>query len=218
MNSKRLYFLLLAMICLLVFGLIGGTYNANNLLTERASKLTNLKAKSLALAEQQVSVNKSKKDIEKYAELDKIAKAVVPEDKDQAQAVREIVNIADKYNVKLATIGFPASTLGNSAVPGTTTPAPAAAGTTPNASASKSNAGALSQLTPVKNIPGVYQLQINVQSDSNKPVAYGEFIKFLSALERNRRTAQVSTITIEPSTANRGMLSFNLTLNQYIKP
>ena len=138
--------------------------------------------------------------VKTYAELEKIAKSVVPQDKDQAEAVREIVNIAAANGVSLSTISFPASNLGSLNAQATTT-------TT-----------SLSQLQPVKNIPGVYQLQISVVGDPNKPVAYDKFISFLAALERNRRTAQVSTISIQPNLANRNLLTFTLSLNEYIKP
>lgn len=210
MNSKRFFFVMLAGVVLLSVGLVAGTYGANKLLTTQANTLTALKAKSQALSQEQASIAKSKKDLEKYAELDKIARAVVPEDKDQAEAVREIVKIANANGVSLASISFPASTLGN-------TSTGAATGTGSSVKVSPST-GALSQLTAVKNIPGVYQLQITVQSDSAKPVSYSSFINFLSALEHNRRTAQVSTISIQPNANNHNLLGFNLTLNGYIKP
>lgn len=206
MTSKRLRWLLLGLISLLFIGLVAGTYQANSLFKSRASKLVSLKAKSLALASEQQSLVQAKKDIATYSDLMKIAKSVVPQDKDQAQAVREIVNIAASYGVSLATISFPASTLGSSSA------APA------SASASSATSTSLSQLLAVKNIPGVYQLQITVVGDSTKPVAYDKFISFLSALEHNRRTAQVVTIAIQPNVLNRSLLTFSLTLNEYIKP
>jgi hypothetical protein len=70
----------------------------------------------------------------------------------------------------------------------------------------------------VPNIPGVYQLQITVEGDSSKPVQYNSFLNFLTALEHNRRTAQVSTVSIAPSASNPNLLSFTLTLEEYIKP
>ena len=217
MNSKRLYFLLIGLVGLLSLGLIIGTYGASSLLTARASTLTALKAKSGAQTAEQLSLNKAKSDISKYAGLEQIAKSIVPQDKDQAEAVREIVNIAAQSGVSLSAINFNASTLGATSVsnrPASAAPAPSAAA----ASAASSKAGALSQLTPVKNIPGVYVLPITIVGDPNKPVAYDKFIAFLSALEHNRRTAQVSTITITPSSNNHDLLTFTLGVSEYIKP
>lgn len=213
--SKRTYFVLMALINLLLLGLIVGAYQANSLLTSRAAKLTELKAKSQALDQEQISLIKSKKDVQTYSDLAKIARSVVPQDKDQAEAVREIVNIAAANNVSLSAITFPASTLGagitSTTGSGSTTPSP----TPPKVTAST---GKLSQLLPVKNISGVYSLAINVQGDPNKPVRYNSFINFLSSLEHNRRTAQISAITLQPSNTSSNLLSFKLTLNEYIKP
>lgn len=218
MTSKRLYYLLIGAIAALCVALIGGTYATNSLLTSRAGQLTQLKAKSQALNQEQLSLNQAKKDIKNYSGLEKITRAVVPEDKNQAETVRQIVNIAAANGINLANITFPASTLGN--LPnGTAVGAGSGVAAAPSgASLNNSKTTKLSQLTPVKNIPGVYDLLITVQSDTNQPVAYNKFINFLGALEHNRRTAQVSTISILPAPTNHNLLSFTLTLNEYIKP
>lgn len=215
MTSKRLHTVFVIVLGLLFVGLLAGTYGVNKLLTAEADKLVSLKAKNQALDQEHIGLVKAKKDIKKYAELEKITRIIVPEDKSQAEAVREIVNIAAANGVSLGSISFPASTLGNNL------PGAAAAGATATQPAPATPAPAtksLSQLVPVKNITGVYQLSINVDSDSNRPVAYSKFISFLAALERNRRTAQVSSITLQPDINNKNLLTFNLTLNGYIRP
>jgi hypothetical protein len=216
MTSKRLHLIMIAVLVLLFIGLVGGAYGINTLLASRADKLVTLKAKGQALAQEQLSLNQAKKDITTYAGLDKIAQSVVPQDKDQAEAIREIVNLAATNNVSLASITFPASSLGTGPVASSGTTAPPA--TASPGAAVNSKVGALSQLTAVKNIPGVYQLPITVVGDSNQPVQYNKFISFLSDLEHDRRTAQVSGITIQPDTKNTSLLTFSLTINEYIKP
>ncbi len=218
MTSKRLYLILLATIGVLFIGLVAGAYGINNLLGSQAAKLTGLKAKDLALNQEQLTLAKAKKDIKKYGDLEKIAKSVVPEDKNQAEAVREIVNIATGNNISLASITFPASTLGNSSARSAGSPASAAPAVPAPAAGANTKTAGLSQLQPVKNIPGVYLLAITVTGDPHQPVKYSKFINFLGALEHNRRTAQVSTITLQPDSKNRDYLSFSLTLNEYIKP
>lgn len=213
MSSKKLYFLLIGLVCLLFAGLIVGTFQINSLLSKKASDLTKTKAKSIALSQEQDSLAKAKKDLKKYEDLHTITKSVVPEDKNQAEVVRELVKIADKNKVSLASITFPASTLG-----GTSSGSTAAGTSSTPTSAAATSAEALSQLKPVTNIPGVYNLTITVVSDSKKPVPYNQFVRFLEDLEHNRRTAQVNTITLEPNSDNRNLLSFTLTLNAYIKP
>jgi hypothetical protein len=217
MNSKRFHIILMAVLALLFIGLVGGAYGINTVLTSQANKLTALKAKSLALNQEQLSLDKAKKDIQTYSSLDKIARSVVPQDKNQAEAVREIVNIAAANNVSLAAINFPASTLG--ALPAGTAAASTKAGTaSPAAASGNSKTNSLSQLLPVKNIPGIYQLPITVKGDPNQPVQYEAFVNFLSDLEHNRRTAQVESIAIQPDATNSDYLTFTLNLSEYIKP
>ena len=211
MTSKKFFFLQMGIISLLFILLIASTLVITNMLKTKSNDLVALKAKSGALDLQKEALAKAKKDIQAYDELYKIAKTIVPEDKSQAEAVRQIVKIAQINGVNLATINFPASTLGNgiSSVNGSgsaTTPVP------------QTNKKSLSQLQPVKSIPGVYLMQITVNSDVNKPVPYSKFIDFLTGLESNRRTAQVSNISIQPDANNKNNISFTLTINQYIKP
>jgi hypothetical protein len=195
MNSKRLNWLFMGSLVLMVIGLIASAYQVNTMLSKEAAHVTDLKAKSLALTKEQDILNNAKLDLAKYSSLNQIAKAVVPQDKNQADAVREIVNIAQANGISLAAINFPASTLGSTT------------------SSSSSTAFSTSQLIAVANITGVYQLTITVIGDSNKPVPYDKFISFLSALEHNRRTAQVSTMTIQPSSTDKNLLTFTLTNN-----
>jgi hypothetical protein len=216
--GKRLYVSLIAAIILLLAALVGGAYKTNSLLTMRANNLTTLKAKSLALNQEQASLVTAKKELQTYASLEQITQSVVPEDKDQAQTVRQIVDIAAQNGVKLGSITFPSSALGASTaisqgVNSSAQSAAVAQSTNPNSSTVK-----LSQLVPVKNIPGVYDLLISIQSDSANPIKYNALISFLSDLEHNRRTAQISSISLQPTINDPSLLDFSLILNEYIKP
>ena len=219
MTPRRLYFGLIGLICLLFIGLLVGASGINSMLSSRASTLTSLKAKNAALNQEQSGLAIAQKQIKKYAGVQQIAEAVVPEDKDQAEAVREIVNIASASGVRLSTINFPASSLGSTSS-GATGGSVGSSSTPVSIGQVKINpkSGNLSQLQPIKNIPGVYVLQLTVQSDANNPVSYTSFIKFLTALEYNRRTAQITSITLEPNQDNSNLLSFSLIINEYIKP
>jgi hypothetical protein len=217
MSAKRVYLGLVGLTICLLLGLVGSAYGINNMLTARATTLTALKAKNAALDQEQLSLANARKEIQKYAELQKITQAVVPEDKDQAEAVRQIVNIAAANGISLASINFPASSLGSAGTGASNTGSGTGAVNVGPVKTS-ANAGNLSQLQPVKNIPGVYVLQLTVQSDASKPVPYSSFIKFLNALEHNRRTAQISSITLQPVANNPDLLSFTLIINEYIKP
>lgn len=220
MTPKRLYFTLVGSILTLLILMVAGTYGTNSLLTTRSNKLVQKKAKSQALAREQVSLVQAKKEVARYSGLQKITQSIVPEDKDQAEAVREIVNIAGANGVSLSSITFPASTLGGSSVSATAGSSTAGAGVASSASSAAANAkaGRLSQLQAIPNIPGVYGLQLTVQSDSDRPVSYASFIGFLRDLEHNRRTAQISSINLQPTNDNPNLLTFTLILNEYIKP
>jgi hypothetical protein len=209
MSNKYVFFALIAVCVLLVTGTGGGAYEANQLLSKQSAKLVNLKLQNKDLNSQKLSLTRAQSDITKYATLESIAKTVVPQDKDQAEAVREIVNIAKASGISLSSITFSASTLGQ------TKAVPAGNGVsaiTPQATSK------LTQVTPVVGIPGVYDLQINIQQSTDSPVSYNSFIDFLTKLEANRRTAQVSTINLSPDSKNHSQLTFTLTLDEYLKP
>jgi hypothetical protein len=186
MSSKKLYYLMLGAICLMIIGMIGGAYGVDKLLSFESQKLVDNRLKVAVL-------------VQKYQNLATIAKSVVPQDKNQAQTIGQIVALASSNGVTLSSITFPASTLGI------------------KSGGSVSGPG-LSQLSTVKDVAGVYGFQLTVQSDTTKPVAYTKFINFLSSLEHNRRTALVQSITISPNEKDRSTLSFTLILEEYIKP
>ncbi len=217
MTSKHVSYIMAGILSLLILAILGSAYVANGLLEKTSGRLVDLKLKSQVLQEEQTSLVKAKKDIEKYRELEKIAKTIVPQDKDQARAVREIVKIANESGISPSSITFPASNLGSN-IPGTAAASGApAAGAAPTAAAGRA-ASKLTQLTPVKGFAGLYVLQITITQDAASPVAYDQFISFLQGLENNRRTAQVSNIVLQPSPQDKNKLSFTLTVDEYIKP
>ena len=210
MSSKRIFYIMNGVVALLVIAIIGSTYVATGQFNKQAVKLSEYKLQHQVLEQEQFGLAKAKKDIATYSSLEQIAKSVVPQDKNQAIAVREIVKIAAASGIKPTGINFPSSSLGGPATAAVVPGVPAAPG-----AASKQ---ALSQLTPVKGIPGVYNLQITIQQEASSPVPYAKFIDFLSRLEQNRRTAHVTGIVLQPSPKDRTMVSFTLTVDEFIKP
>ena len=208
MNAKRVFFGMIGLTGIFVIGIFLALMQSNKILSNRSSKLLELKLNSRVLDEQQTLLFQAIKDIDKYKKLEEVAKAIVPQDKDQAKAVREIVKIASESQIKLGAISFPVSTLGQAAVPSST----------PGSATSKSTSSSVSQVKAVENIPGVYVMEIIIQQDTNNPVSYDRMISFLSRLEQNRRTAHVVNVTVQPDTQNRALLTFNLVVNIYIKP
>lgn len=201
MNSKRLYYVLIAALIGINAGGVAVIVLGNKLLDKQNSKLTELKVEANTLDTVQQSLVKAKKDIEKYKDLAQVVETVVPQEKDQVRTIREIVQIAGESGVSIDSINFPSSTLGSSVK---------ASGTTPG-TASTTN----TQTQKVDGINNVERLEITITS--SKQVSYPSFILFLQKLEQNRRTAQVSSITVTPSSTDKSKVNFSLVLNVYIK-
>jgi hypothetical protein len=214
MSSKRVFFIMAGALGLSFALLIGAAVYGDSLLRKKSADLTALKLENRILDEQQKSLIQANKDVQKYTELEKTARAIVPQDKDQAKTVREIIRYADEARVPISSVSFPTSTLGQ-VVP----PAQKDASNTSdqNKTAAPTTPG-ITQVKPVDGMPGVYQMEIIVQSEVRNPVPYSALIDFLAKLENNRRTAQVSNIAITPFPQNPGALTFNLGINVFIRP
>lgn len=192
---------------LIAVAVVASVIIGDKILKKQSDIIRNQRLESAVLEKEQVALIQSKQDLEKYAELQKIAKQIVPQEKNQALTTRQIVNLADKAGIKLGSIGFPSSTLGNAVAKKTTD------SSTPVADVSD-----ISQAKPVTGIKGLLSLDITVTSDSAKPGSYNQMVAFLDSLENNRRTAQVSQISIQPDSKNTSLLNFSLTLTVFIKP
>lgn len=204
MNTKRAFYLLVGLLVLVVGLGIATVVMGNIVLQKKAKELTALKLDNAVLDEQQNALVRANKDLDKYADLEKTAQAIVPQDKDQARAVREIVQIASNSGITIRSITFPASNLG------------AGSTASPGDAATKS---AISQAKPVQGISGVLSLEMTITPETtNKKITYTQFLDFLSKLETNRRTAQVTSIKIDPvADPKNSYVTFSLTINIFLK-
>lgn len=211
MNSKQLYYGLVAAMVLLA-GLGGaGIYFGDQMLQKKTAQLTSLKIDTVALEDQQRSLLQAKKDVKTYSELRDIAKTIVPQEKDQARTIREIIKIADETGIKIGNISFPSSSLGEAAPK-------KAAPTDPGEKTATTVKIPGTQIKPVDGIAGLYQLEIGIQSENPTTVSYTQFLAFLRKLEQNRRTAQVTNLSVQPSTKDRNQVTFSLNVIVYVKP
>ena len=85
MNSKRTYFLMLTVVGLLTIAIFGGAYEAKAVLAKKSTQLVGLKANLQGYQMQETGLTQAKKQIVTYTDLYHIAKAVVPENKNQAE-------------------------------------------------------------------------------------------------------------------------------------
>ncbi len=208
-NHRNIFYGMIGLLVLSIIFSVLGTYEINNILNSKGQVLSSQQSKISALNSEQISLINAKVELKKYSSLYNIAQSVVPQNKDQTQTVRQIINIAAANNVSIGSITFPSSNLG----------------TVTNASSAAVNAlsGAnpnLSQLVKVPTIPGLYTLPITIASSSqaNQLTTFSEFINFLQGLENNRQTAQVTALLITPNSQNSNYVTFNISLNIYIKP
>lgn len=208
---------MLGLVILLGAGIVATVVVGDMYLKQQATKLNELKVQDKILEDQQTALIQANRDIAKYTELEKISTSVVPQDKDQAKAVLEIIEIARQSGIPIQSITFPTSNLGTKAAP-----APKAEGSEGGSTPAAPAAPPISQAKPVDGVKGVYSLEMNitpVSSDTN-PISYYQFLDFLGRLENNRRTAQVTQVSITPKTTARQspFISFTLTINIFVKP
>ncbi len=209
MSSKRFFYVMIACVFLLTISVFGIVFLGNNILQNKSKKLVELKLESRLIEEQQLALIAANKDIDTYNTLDTIAKTIVPRDKDQAKAVRDIIQIAKENGIAIDSITFPTSTLGSKQA------APPTPATTEGAAAAAPIVPKDSQIKAVEGVSGVFSMQLDVTPSSSKPITYQEFINFLSRLENNQRTAQISRINITPK---GDKITFTLSINIFIKP
>ena len=185
-----------------------------SVLSAESRKLVDLRQQSKTADAAAASLSIAKKQVEQYAYFNDIAKTVLPGDKDQAQAVLDIFTLAEQSGIAIASVTFPASSLGSK--PAATSDA-----------ATASSKSAISQAKPVEGIAGLYSLELTITpqigtgvSDAKK-VTYPKLLDFLSRIERNRRTAQITQVNIQPQSSDIGpsqFVNFTMTINIFMKP
>lgn len=201
MKTKYVFFVMVGLVSVSSVLIVAAAFFGNSIFEEQSEKIVAAKLEYKLIEEEQTSLIRASREVEKYAEFDSIARSIVPQDKDQAKTVREIVKIAEASGISLKNINFQTSTLGSGPATGT----------------DQAKTAPPSQLKPVEGINGVYALEITISPDKDNPVPYNKFIDFLARIERNRRTSHVNKILLDP-TQNGAALHFVITLNAYVKP
>jgi hypothetical protein len=219
LDSKKFRYVLIGVFLLCIIGFIGVFVLGSSTLKKKSNEMVNLKLQNQNADTELANLQAAKKQVEKYSYFKNIASTVIPNDKDQGQAVYDLSQMASQSGILLKSITFPTSNLGIKSLS-----IPATSGTSSTSSATSATAKAVvSQSKPVSGIPGLYSVQFTIspQTGPNIPPAqqdvYPKMIDFLSRIENNRRTAQITKVTIEP-VPNTDQLSFDFTVNIFIKP
>lgn len=216
MTAKKFFYVLLGLCALAIISMVGMAVLGNIILEKQSKRLLDAKIAQAVVDEQEKSFNQAKKDLTKYKELNEVAKSVVPQDKDQAKTVREIVKLAEESGVNIETFTFNSSTLGQKANTGASSGS--SSGGSSGESATKAAPPPVTQVKPVEGLSGVYSMEVIISSSSKNPASYYNFLQFLERLEGNRRTAHITNINLVPDKKKPGYLTFTLTLKLYIKP
>jgi hypothetical protein len=215
-SSKQLRLGLFVLLGLSVVLFVAVTVLGLSKLSKKSQQVIDLKIQSKTLDNELLSLASAKKQVATYSYFNDVAKTVIPNDKDQAQAVVDILNLADSSGIQIQSVTFPSSSLG---VTSLTT-----SGTSSSSSATKS---VVSQAKPVTGISGLYALPLSVTPQSGDQIpasrksTYPKLLSFLSKIESNRRTAQIDQVNIQPlenSSGPTGELNFSLTINIFIRP
>lgn len=220
LNNQRLRLVLTGLLCFIGVMLLSVTLFAGTIIGKKSHELVNLKLQNKVVDSQLLVLAQSKKEVKQYSYFNDIAKAVLPADKDQAQAVLDIFQLAADSGISIASISFPASTLGAKNSSQSTKSTSSNAATAPVKSV-------ISQSKAIDGIPGLYGVDLTISPetgpsvpDAQKPT-YGKLLDFLSRIEHNRRTAQITQVNIQPTITDTGpgpFINFTLTTKIFIKP
>jgi cell division protein FtsL len=209
LDSRRLRLLLLGGLAASAIAFFVVSFYGLSVLSSKSKAMVDLKVQSQAADNELSNLEVSKKQVDKYSYFKDIAKTVIPNDKDQAQAVLEINQMANASGIAIQSVTFPTSTLGLR--------------TTTDATSTSATQSAITQAKPVTGIPGLYSLELIITPQSgndvpaDKQITYDKMLDFLSRIENNRHTAQITQVDIKPAAAVQA-LSFTLTINIFIKP
>ena len=192
MNSKQLHMILLGVCGLLILSFGGVLFLGVQALQDRSTELQAAVNEREVVEQQELALITAQGDIDRYSELEEVSKRIIPQEKDQARTVREIIQIAQQANVNITAINFPSSELGDD------------------------DDQMITQATPVDGLRGLLELRITVQMGNN--TTFNQLINFLEGLETNRRTSQVQSVTITPDRQDRTVLTPTIELSVYLKP
>lgn len=211
MTPKRFYFVMIG-----VFGLgllaIGATiYFGNSFLQKSSAALVDTKLENKVGEEKERIYIQAKKDLVTYKELGTTIAKVLPKTKDQALAVQELYRIGDETGIVITGIRFPTSTLGVKAATATNT---GAAATTPLPAQSS-----VTQSKAVEGIQGVLGIGVDLElaPARGKTISYEQMLDFLDKIQQNRRSMQITKVTVTPDIKNGGV-DASLSVRIFVKP
>jgi hypothetical protein len=226
MNGQKIRMSLLGSLALSVIIFLAVCVLGLSALEKKSQNMVELKKQSQDLDAQTANLNQAKKEVNKYKYFNDIAQNIIPTDKDQVEAFAELLQMANDSGILLQNVSFPASTLGTNGAVGSS--ASGSATPTTSATTTQKATNLISQAKLVPGIPGLYSIEIVVTPETGEKVPpskvtnYNKMIAFLSKIEHDQRTAQITQVSIQPpksgSTGANNSFTFTLNINIFIKP
>jgi hypothetical protein len=217
MNAKKLFFIFSASVVLLGLLMIFSVYVSKNMLAKKSQDLIAAKLDKDFTEEKERVYVKAQKDLDTYKDLESTLAKIIPKDKDQARAVRELYKISEESNVAISSIEFPASTLG---VKKPAAKANNNASAASNTAKPSTNAG-ITQAEDIAGLPGVKGIEVTIEVgstlESYEFTGYSNMIRFLEGVEKNRRNMQIKQVSVTPD-EETGQVKFKVVLTIFVKP
>jgi hypothetical protein len=156
------------------------------------------------LEETESTYRKNQKILQENADIAEIIQGVVPSEKDQARAVRELNTIASDTGLKVISVIFPRSDL-------VTTKKQ----TSSAESDTKTNVPTISQAKTIKGLNGVLGVDVSVEVSSlnGSRISTDQMLNFLRQVENNRRNMRITSINFSGDGT-----SINTKLTLFVKP
>lgn len=219
MTPKRIYYLLLGVLVLLIIGVGASLYFTNQLMQNKASELRQADLDNQVADKKLKLLQNAKKELTDNANIQKAIDEALPKTKNQADVVAQLYSMAADSNIKISSITFPASTLGEKkAAPSSSTDSKPDTSTNNSPSSATTGTSGATQTKPVSGITGVSSVDVALTfaPTSGESISYSDMLKFLSLVEQNRRTMLINTLQISPDVKNGGV-NFSINLKLFVK-
>jgi len=207
-NKKINISLLILLVAILICSILLTNYGINTYKTKSA-KIIATKLEIEELSAKRERTISQKNELSKNQSSIELLEKIVPKNKDQALAIAEILKIAEENNIEIGSFSFPSSELGKNI------------STAKDASSQK-----VTQTKPVEGINGLYAIETTLSNfngeglPSGSGISYNQLLSVLNAIEKNRRTMQISSIQIQPVFKANQISGYSptLTINLFVKP
>lgn len=218
MTSKRLYYILLSTLLILIIGIGVSVYFGNKIMQDKANELKIIDLEDKVTTKKLSLLQNAKKELNDNKDLQATIDEALPKTKNQAEVVAELYQMAAQSNIKISSITFPSSTLGDkkaSTGSASTDGSSAQSSTASNTPTSNSTS---TQTKPVPSVSGVNSVDVALTfaPTSGESIPYNNMLEFLSLVEQNRRTMLINTLQITPDLKNGGV-SFSVNLKLFVK-